>query len=218
MFLFLDESTEYKKNILGCLVVPKNIVSTIEKQFVDLRIKHKLFGEIKWTNINQYYQRYKDFLDILDEKRITAHTLAYTISSKKYNAAYSLIRTVAWKLENINNTSSLNILFDNDNELGKIESKKIGKYLGIDSKVTQKINFCNQGVSHVLGCLQLVDLITGAVAKVANKINCGIQKEEIVRHLIKKNDNVPLNFTHNSLPGIYKYKIHHFDIEENSSK
>lgn len=213
MFLFLDESSQYKKKLIGCLLVPKDLVPNIEKEFVELRIKHKLFGEIKWSQIDKYYKRYIDFLDLfLGNKQITFHSICYRY--KKYNAAFSLIRTISWKLQNAGINKSLWILFDNDGRIGKQETEQIKKIAKSDIKFKHSIDFCNQGASQVLGCLQLTDIITGAVCSVANKVSISKEKKAIIEHITEVNSNLPLDFSNIGLPMLQDRKIHYFDPDD----
>src|SRR4030042_6705480 len=101
MFLAFDESERCSKNIFGGILLPEKELPDLEKEWTILRLKHKLFAEIKWENIDQYYQRYCEFIDLFFNKdNITFHSICYCNEKKKYNAAYVLIRTITWKMQN----------------------------------------------------------------------------------------------------------------------
>ena len=86
MFFALDESEEGNRKVLGGILLPDESVSEFEKEFASVRMKHKLFGEIKWTNIDKKYQQgYCDFVDLfLHNKEMTFHAVAYAKGDDKY--------------------------------------------------------------------------------------------------------------------------------------
>ncbi len=212
MFLFLDESKEYPKKVFGGILLPTNKVSELEKDFTELRISQKLFGELKWEYVDLYYERYFLFLDLIfSSKEITYHSICFRRDDKRYNAAYSLIRTVTWKMENHGIKEPLYILFDNDGAVGKKEIEIIKKYANGDKRFKQKLEFCNQGHSHVLGALQLSDLMTGSVCSQINNIPLKLEKQALVDYITKKNNNIPLSYASPSLPSLFSRKIHYFD-------
>ena len=129
MFLILDESEEHQKMVLGGVLLSEDILPDLEADFVKLRIKHKLFGEIKWERIDQYHKRYCEFLDLFfNEKGITFHSICYRRGgTDKYRAAYALIRTITWKMQNAGINEPLYVLFDNDGKLGDKEAREIRK-------------------------------------------------------------------------------------------
>lgn len=213
MFLLLDESEENHKMILGGLLISEKKLPDFEFKFVKLRIKHKLFGELKWQRIDQYYKRYCDFIDLFfDEKDTTFHSICYRRGGvDKYKAAYILIRTITWKLQNAGITEPLYVLFDNDGKLGDDEAREIRKIAAKDKKFKQELEFCSQGTSHILGALQVADLITGAVCSVVNSIESSPHRQKVVDHITKKNSDIELSWSSLSLPKLDSLKIHFFD-------
>lgn len=211
MFLALDESTEYSGRVFGAFSLPNEELSGFEKEWVELRLKHKLFGEIKWHNINQYYKRYFDFLDLFFKReKASFHSIRFREKDKKYNSAYVLIKEISWKMENAGMNEPLFVLFDENGNLGEREMKKIKEIAEIDRKFKLKIDFCNQGKSHVLGALQIADIITGATATKINNITVGENKRAIIKYIESHNDGIPLEWSPEKLPGLYEYKIHYF--------
>lgn len=213
MFLFIDESKQYTKKVFGGILLPISLVPDVEHDFAALRIKHKLFGELKWELISRlYYERYYSFLDLfLDNKNITYHSICFRDMNRRYNAAYTLIRTITWKLQNCGSKEPLYILFDNDGNIGSSEIQKIKDYAKNDRQFKLEIEFCNQGTSHVMGCLQLSDILTGAMANQINHLKLNPYGQATVDHIISKNANVPLGYAPASLPSLKDYKIHYFD-------
>lgn len=211
MFFAIDESEESKKMILGGVLISKDKVPDFERDFVLLRIKHKLFGELKWQNIDQYFERYTDFLDLFFKYDASFHAICYRHSAKKYNASYILLRTITWKLQNAGLDNSLFVLFDNDGGLGNLGAKTIKEIAPKDIRFKRKLEFCNQGTSHILGILQIADIITGAVCAAVNDVSLSKEKQYIVDYITKKNDGLPLAWSSLKLPRLNQFKIHYFD-------
>lgn len=212
MFLFIDESLEHPNKLFGGILMPTEKVSILEKDFTDLRISQKLFGELKWESIDIYYKRYLLFLDLFfDDADATYHSICFRDMTKRYNAAYSLIRTITWKMQNHGINEPLYILFDNDGDIGAREIEIIKKLATNDRRFKQKIEFCNQGHSHVLGALQLSDLLTGAVCSQINTLTLNTKKQHVIDHLTTRNNGIPLNYAAPRLPTLKSQKIHYFD-------
>ncbi len=213
MFLILDESEEHQKMVLGGLLLSEKILPDFEKEFVKLRIKHKLFGEIKWHRVDQYHKRYCEFLDLFfNEKGITFHSMCYRKGGvDKYRAGYVLIRTITWKMQNAGINEPLYVLFDNDGKLGDTEAREIGKIAKQDNRFKQKLEFCSQGTSHLLGAMQIADLLTGAVCCTINTAQMSSDKKYVKDYITTKNNNVDLGWASVSLPKLNDLKMHFFD-------
>lgn len=213
MFLILDESEEHQKMVLGGLLISEKILPNFEADFVRLRIKHKLFGEIKWNRIDQYHKRYCDFLDLFfNEKSITFHSMCYRRSGvDKYKAGYTLIRTITWKMQNAGINEPLYVLFDNDGNLGDKEAREIGKIAKQDNRFKQKLEFCSQGTSHLLGAMQIADLLTGAVCSAINSVAVSNERKYVRDYITTKNNGVELSWASLSFPKLNDLKIHFFD-------
>lgn len=216
MFLAIDECLVGRKKIVGGLLTKTDNVSLIEKDFTDLRIKHKLFGEIKWNHISNYVDRYCEFIDLFfSDNDSTFHSICYTKS--KYKAAYSLIRSITWKLANKGVKEPIYVLFDNDGNIGSLETKKIKELADKDGRFKCPVEFCSQGVSHVLGILQLADLLTGCVSVEANKFTINPNQQTFLEHVKKRNDG-DLIFYSPNLPKLDDHKIHFLDPDLGSIK
>jgi len=211
MFLALDESTKYAKRVFGAIVLPKENLPELEKEWTILRLKHKLFAEIKWSNVDQYYKRYFEFLDLFFNNKITFHSIRFRKKDRKYNSAYLLLRSISWKIQNEGINKTLFILFDEGGNIGKKEMDKIKEIAKTDKKFQLKIEFCNQGKSHILGALQLADILTGATASEINNLSISKEKEAIIKYIQTKNKGVSLGWSGERFPSLYEYKIHHFN-------
>ena len=236
MFLALDESKGYGKNVLGLIAIPRTDLPQLEADFCSVRLNTKLMGEIAWERISDMYvDRYFGFIDLfLKHPETTFHSIAYSSELGKYRAAYSLIRTTSWKLWNANIRAdrSLFILFDQDDEAYpkpeivvedgvmlevvqefKDEYDAIKRLAKNDGHFRHPICYCNQGVSHQMGVLQLTDLLTGAMNAVINKKdNLTKAKKRFIEH-IETAIGHPLDASRAEvkLPQLKDYKTHFFD-------
>ncbi len=213
MFLALDESEEHSKKVLGGVLLSEKLLPNLEADFVALRVQHKLFGEIKWNNIDQYHERYCDFIDLFfNNKHTTYHSICYRRGgNQKYRAAFVLIRTITWKMQNAGINEPLYVLFDNDGSLGEREVREIKKIAATDRRFKQKLEFCNQGSSHLLATLQLADILTGAVCMAINSVTLAPPKKHVYDHITKQNKGVHLGWASTRLPALNELKIHYFD-------
>ncbi len=73
------------------------------------------------------------------------------------------------------------------------------------------MEFCNQGTSHILGAIQIADVLTGAVCAVANKAEVAKEKQHVINHITSKNNDVALDWASLRLPKLNDLKIHFFD-------
>lgn len=218
MFLILDESEEYRKMVFGGILISEKQLPNFEAKFVNLRIKHKLFGEIKWSRIDQYHRRYCEFIDLFfEEENTTFHSICYRRNGiEKYRAGYTLIKTITWKMQNAGINEPLYVLFDNDGNLGDVESREIRKIAKKDPRFKQELEFCSQGTSHILGAMQITDLLTGAVCSTINSGIISKNKKKVMEHIIIKNNGNSLDQTKDSLnlPKLNDFKVHFFDPDD----
>ncbi|MBN2100984.1 DUF3800 domain-containing protein [Candidatus Dojkabacteria bacterium] len=221
MFLFLDESKDSKGiSVLGGILVPFNKVPEFERLFTKRRIETKIFGEVKWTNIDKNYESYIALLgDTLADKEVTYHSVCYRIEKYKYNIAYYLIRTVVWKIYNEENfvDEPFYVLFDNDSSFGREEIiKKVKEEAPKDKKFYFDLDFCDQGVSHVISGLQISDVITGAVRNRVNSNSLNKEQKCVVDYLVELNGCIPLDYRPDAFPKLFERKIQLFDPDEKS--
>lgn len=189
----------------------------MEKDLVSERIKSKLFGEIKWSDISgiKYHRAYIDALDIFwQEREATYHSCSYRRQADRYKAAYMLIKAVSWKIENhygLGNTPPMYILFDDGGAFGAAAFPIIKAYLARDRRFRQKIDFCHQGHSHVMGGLQISDLLCGAIAARINAQTLTKYPQAILNSIESQNGG-PIGIALNRFPRLYEFKMHHFDL------
>lgn len=216
MLLCLDESEPGTTHVLGGLLVPLKVFSELEKKIIEFRVKNKLFGELKWSKVTpKYFDKYKDFSDIFfDSKDVTFHSICYrpVVANAKAKAAYVLVRTLTWKINNAHLGDNLFILFDSDGEPSKHLLKDVREYAAKDPRFKCKINFCHDVISHCYGIMQLADVILGSVSTSVNKdAKRNVAKTDLLEYLVKRNNNIPLDYRLESFPQLYQQKIHFFD-------
>lgn len=212
MFLALDESMQGSKKVLGGVLLPQDDLPDFEAAFVRLRVQHKLFGEICWEQIDQNYRKYCDFIDLFFSRpAATFHSTSFVEDNKQYRSGYVLIRAITWKLWNHGIRRPLMILFDANGNFGRRELEITRRLLASDTRVKTPIEFCNQGTSHVLGVLQIADLITGAVCAEKNNVLRDVRKKNVVDHIRHQNGGIPLDFVSAVFPKLRQYKMHHYD-------
>jgi hypothetical protein len=211
MFLAIDECVEGEKKVFGGVLLPLDFVPSLEADFVRLRIQRKLWGELKWNRVDQYWSRYTDFVQLFfNAKKATYQGIIFRNPSKRYNAAYILLRTITWKLQNFGFSGELYVLFDESGSFGNEELKKIRAFAQNDLKFKIKLSFCNQGTSHVIGALQLADLLSGAVHAEINKLSLQKEKKSFYEYIYNENKQ-PLSFRNSRLPKLYEQKMQIFD-------
>lgn len=216
MFLAIDESMTARGNgVWGGLLLSDEAFKNFEADFLLLRLKHKIFGEVKWAKISSVYlESYLSFVDLFfDTDTVTFHAFRFRLRKQQYNAAYTLIRQVTWKLENSGINEPLWVLFDKDGALGAMETKKIREFASVDRRFKQELAFCEQGSSHVLGCLQVADILTGAMR--SSLYGASGAKKQVYDYILNRNEK-PLDWAMNfkRLPSLYDHKIHYFDADK----
>lgn len=214
MLLAIDECTSGNTNVLGGILLPLNDLPNLEAEFVKLRVQHRLWGELKWNHINQYWKRYADFVELFfSNQQATFHAIGFRDGSKQYNAAYTLIKTITWKLQNAGFSNDLYVLFDENGSLGADETRKIREIASGDSKFKCNLSFCNQGSSHVIGALQIADLLTGSIHAEVNSKSLGKHQTNFFNFVKQKNGH-PLSLRSYRLPQLNEQKIQYFDPDD----
>lgn len=229
MFLALDESIGSTHETLGCLCFPESIMPKLEAQFIQHRIEHKVWAEVKWQRLcAPYVEKYEAMVrDYLAPDDVTFHSWTYRIptaierrsfydgidaSLVVYRHAYLLIRTIIWKCRNNGYTGPFYILADESGKLGRNEYKITQGLLKRDPKISPPpvIDFCMTGSSTACGAMQITDLITGAVMshydeKFSKQDSC----TKFIKMLAEINGGIPLDLSSRTLPKLHDQKLHH---------
>jgi hypothetical protein len=127
--------------------------------------------------------------------------------------AYTLLRTITYKINNAAIKRHLYIIFDKDTR-GIQGIKNIREIAGKDNKFKTKIEFSCQADSHTLGVLQLADVISGALCHKINNLPTEPHQQKIIDFLEQKT-GTPLDWSSQHLPALTQMKIHYFDPDDN---
>jgi len=211
MFLYIDETEQGNRFVIGATVCSKDLLPLFEKECTKIRIKNKLFGEVKWSKLtNVYYDAYIDFVgEFFNCDNTTFHSVCYDNTFDKNKIIYILIKTICWKISISGNTKPLFILLDNNCIIGKEQIKIIQKYLKKDHKIRQDINFLNEGNSCILNISQINDLILGAIGCKINNLASVKYKKDFIGYLEDKNKH-PIDYSTTNMPKLCDFKIHYF--------
>lgn len=229
MFIALDESYSSNFTVIGCLVLPKEKLPDLEKEYIQSRLDKKLWGEIKWSKATEcYWDKYKEILgNYLSKPEVTFHSWCYKNPTREelnsyyddeknkplYKHSYLLIRNVIRKCRNMGYKGDFYIVPDTTGRMGKFEYSETQKILKEDTLIYPRatVEFCAEGNSQVCGALQIADLCIGAVRYTYEREykNDPIIADEIVKYLTKINEELPINYSHPTLPKIEQFKMHH---------
>lgn len=206
-------------------MIPLDNLPDFEKEFVKLRIKHKLWGEIKWERISQ---NYLEFADLMRSNWISFHSLCYPTQTPQeikdkfqgdsnkpqYVFAYTLVRYIGTMLiASKAMPTRMYILPDESGPVGHQEWKNSAGYLKKDSKLSGiEFDFCSQGTSHCVGALQISDLLTGAVAALKNNVTLNQVQENFISRVQSINNNQPLLFNYPYTTPLHNIKVNHFSL------
>ncbi|MBI5530402.1 MAG: hypothetical protein HY918_02785, partial [Candidatus Doudnabacteria bacterium] len=204
------------KKVLGAFALPTNLLADFECEFIKFRIKNKCYAEFKWSKVTPtYVNKYKEFLDLFfSNSKATFHAICYRTRSQKFKAAYLLLRALARKIILAKPSSSLIIIFDENQKLGVVETKKIKEFAKKDLYFKLPIDYCNQTSSHTLGVLQIADILSGALATKINGGDISKPHKELLSY-IESHNTVPIDWSNPSFPSLYDYKMHFFDPANN---
>lgn len=236
MFLAIDEcfGTSHSQYVtIGCLSIPQDNLSEFEKEFIENRMHHKLWGEIKWSALSSsYLNKYKEVVSsYLGHDKAIFHSWTYKrpttaeirehYSSQDparviYQQAYILIRTVIWRCRNVGYNGDFYILADQSG-FGSEEYQTTMRLLQTDSKIrpAPEIPYCNVGNSISCGALQIADICTGATHSYydSNMLGNTEAKKEatkaLVSHLEAMNGGLHLNTSRTNFYTMYTQKLHH---------
>ncbi len=239
MFLALDECFAGSTAVIGCVSIPRSIFSSLESNALNVRIEHRLWGEMKWNKISSpsYAEKYKTFVaTIMANEQVTYHSWAYnrnlpilerrrihqTSDKQKifYRQCYALIRSVVKKCM-AEGIFDFYIVADETGPLGTAEYKIIKEYLEKDRRfpIKPRLQFCSTGNSAVSASLQVADIVTGALT---SKLYSGSELSDshlvVFNYIESLNDGLPLGITPVSAGALSDMKFHHCNITEYYSR
>jgi len=209
MLFLCDESTDYKIKIIGTISISDKSFLEFENYALEQRIKHKVFGEIKWQKVG-CYGKYFDFYVDLVRKLFTFPEVRFHSNSfegHQYRAGYALLKSVIWKLQNAHIYTDILILYDKSNSS---EIKTMKDYLRKDREIKRKVEICEEIKSETFVTLGVVDILAGCTSFVLNKVaettksESNIVKADFVSRLENEvNNGIPFGV---SISKLWNYK------------
>ena len=109
------------------------------------------------------------------------------------------------------NAPPIYALFDDGGSFGVAFFPQIRTMLSRDPSFHLRLDFCNQGHSHVMGGLQVADLLTGAVAARINAVSLS-KYPKVALDAIETKNAGPIGIGIGRFPRLYEFKMHHYDL------
>lgn len=212
MFVACDESginSSDKYLVIGSAWTSKQGLCDFERKVTELRLKHKCWGEVKWSKVggamsDEMFQFYVDFITlafqeievchrfIIVEKKLLDMRTYHNNSNElvQFKFFHLLISRYAERFLDKQGKKSLHIVFD-DFEQGKKakDEKWLLKTRGhIERHLGGNIEHLQPCISHICSLIQLCDLFTGAISTFWNTSPSKIapKKEELIKHMEQK--------------------------------
>ena len=226
MFLFIDESVASKHIVHGCLCVERDALPELESKLLNRRIEDKLWGELKWTKINELYTtKYEQCLkNYFSDKRVTFHAYIYPKKhplakfmselkgpGRHFRQVYPLIRSVIWKCQKHGYEGNYYIIADKIAG-GKQGYAQISEYLQRDGRVNPRpeFDFCTVANSSIVGGIQIADLCSGAVSASYSKTTSSARRGVVACLESLSGKAYLAEADTGQLPTLYAKKIHVF--------
>jgi hypothetical protein len=202
MFIFIDDSLLDIKNETciwgyGSLWVPDSCFKEIENLILDLRIENNCWKEFKWNDIDKnHLSYYKKLIDIAITKRVKFNSIVgqkaeASMIKLLHGNKTNFVSKMIWQLilqnyksykESNKHIEDLTIIMDKDILPGRGECKDNF----INSLKTMGVNICKvtNATSHIVGCLQVADLLTGvAISEATTSKNRNEYQNELYKHV-----------------------------------
>lgn len=208
--------------VLGGVWCPKNNVRNINERIRDIKAKHSISHEMKWTKISEskksaYFELINYFFDnndlhfrvlIVDNKNAINHVAFHQTHDEWYYKMYFRM------LENIlHPQNGYNIYMDIKDTKSKSRIKKLNEVLSnsqfdFSRKMIQNIQVIR---SHEVEIMQIADILIGAMGYFARNLSKMNSKNEIVE-LIQKRSGYALSKS--TLYQEDKFNIFHLQLSE----
>lgn len=182
MYILVDDSSQKVTNFgsisgFGSIWISEESLLALELEVVQLRIKHKCWGELKWTNVDKNHSTiYLELIDLFikhnayyNQISFINHTSenikVYHSGDKKVAEMKAIFALILYNYQryatNFCKNKTLKILFDKQ-ILKSSEYKEALLNNLTEGKTKTPIEICTSCHSHILGSLQLTDLLVGA--------------------------------------------------------
>lgn len=208
--------------VLGGIWCPKKRVREINDRIREIKKKYEITHEMKWVKISSskkdaYVDLVKFFFDteelhfrvlVVDNKEALNHeTFQQTHDDWYYKMYFNMIKTV------LNPKDQYNIYFDIKDTKSKTKIKKLREVLSNSKYDFSHSMISNMQVirSHEVEIMQIVDVLTGAMAYTSRGLSSVEAKNEIVS-IIKNRSGYQL--TKNSLYRENKFNIFFLQLNE----
>jgi hypothetical protein len=188
--LYCDESCHLKNNgehvtMLGYIGVPHNKINEYKEQIKEIRKKHNLFTEVKWTKIaNSKYEFYKELIIFFQSSDMifrgliipTGYSGTSHLNEKQYYKMYERL---------LSHNTDLNYEYNIYIDIKDTHSSK--RVDELKSKLNEDETFKIKNVqpirSYESSFLQLADLILGAFTYDLNQVDCNNKKQFLIETL-----------------------------------
>lgn len=202
MLIAIDESGEEKLtkyNVIGSVWIKKEHVCNIEKEITNIRIKHKCWGEAKWTKIKPNQKEfYKDIIKLIFNKNRKVFFRFIVLNKKnlyekygknfdkkelwKLDAIYLLISRHSNKFLTNKEKQEIHILYDNfeESKESKDQQWRIKTKEKIQTYIESPIEHFQPCDSKINSAIQICDILTGTISSQWNKKEINETKQEIV--------------------------------------
>lgn len=224
--IFCDESCHLENDgintmVLGALSCPKIKVAQYNNEISEIKRKHNLskFFEIKWTKTSnakqEFYNELIDFFFSKDDLRFRAlivknksklnHNLYNQTHDQWYYKMYFiLLRNI------IHSNNNYDIYLDikdtrSSEKLDKLHNVLSTSNYDFNRDIITKMQHVH---SHDICLLQLSDLLIGALAYNARKLENNLGKLSIIKHISKLSS---LTLNRSTLPNEYKFNLFFWD-------
>lgn len=228
--IYCDESCHLENDkqssmVIGGIWVPKDKKGEISKRIKEIKERHELSKkiEIKWVKVSK--SKVDFYLDLVDYffDNPDLHFRAIIVpdkgilNHKKYSSSHNewYYKIYFDMLKNIINSDSLyNIFIDVKDSQGGEKIKKLHKVLSnniydFDSRIVKKIQLVR---SDELSCLQLADLLIGALSYLHRGVNTNSGKIDVINRIKKRSG---LSLMKNTLYRVEKVNILVWEPKEN---
>jgi hypothetical protein len=211
MFVACDESginPSDKYLIIGSAWISKQGLCEFEKDVTALRLKHKCWGEVKWSKVgtmsDEMFQFYKDFIalafqdieisfrTIVVEKKLLDMTTYHNGSEElvRFKFSHLLLSRHGERFLDKAGKKALHIVFDDFQltQQAKDEKWVLKMKAHIEHHLGEHIEHLQSATSHICSLIQLCDLFVGAISSSWNNSPSKIsqRKKELIEYIEQK--------------------------------
>lgn len=215
---YCDESTHLQNDGMPFMVIA--YVSTAYNQMQQhkdhlklLKAKHKVKGEIKWSNVSSgQYPYYADLIDyffatdlnfrsvIVKKEQINKGLEGFTYNDFYFKMYYQLLH------HKINQQYNYNVYIDIKDTISYLKIRKLKEILRYNASI-RNFQFIH---SHEVSLMQLTDLIMGAINYKLRDKNKVTAKNKLIE---KIEDHCDIPITQSTPKNENKFNLFHIDLK-----